>query len=333
MPLSLVKRPNGYFYLRGTHHGVSIRQSAGTRERSAAEAVKEALEREIFERVVLGKQPDRSFAEAAEGYMRSGGEREFMAPILRAIGEMPLKAITQDVIDKTAEKLFPTQKPSTRLRKVYTPISAVMSWAADAWGTERRRIRRPSEGPGRVDWRTPDEIEALLAICPDPLRGLITFYVGTGCRASEALGLDWKDVSLKGHRATFWETKGGYSRHVDLQPRVRDALPARTTGPVWLNSRGEAWHAYDAINLRLRAITKSAGLPPIHCHVLRHTWATWAYACTRDLTFLMGQGGWKSSELAMRYIHAGTDDLAEAVKARGWFAKPREQGENRLGQN
>lgn len=321
MPLRLEQYASGIYRIRGSHHGRRVDASAKTRIRADAEKVLEATERKIFDEAVLGKPPERTFAEAAAGYMRGGGEREHLTAILLKIGTRPLKEVTQDVIDDVALALFPKDgaADSTRLRKVYTPISAVMVWASDAWGLDRRRIRRPSPPQGRVDWRTPAEIEQWLVTLPR-LAPLLSAYVGTGARASEMLDLRWKDVSPAAQRMTFWETKGGYSRHVDLQGRVRAQLPQRAdpSDLVWLNSRGEPWHGYDAVNLALRKAAKKHALPHLHLHVLRHTWATWAYAVTKDLTFVMGQGGWKSADLAMRYVHAGTDDLAAEVLAHGW---------------
>lgn len=319
MPLRLERYANGIYRIRGSHHGRRVDASARTRIRADAEKVLEATERKIFDEAVLGKAPERSFAEAAAGYMRGGGEREHLAPILTRIGNLPLKEVTQDVIDRLALELYPREAAAdaTRLRKVYTPISAVMVWGADAWGLDRRRIRRPKSPPGRVDWRTPQEIETLLEHAGH-LAPILTAYVGTGARATEMLELDWRDVSPAAARLTFWETKGGYPRHVDLCQRVRAALPQRGLGPVWKNSRGEPWHCYDAINLQLRKLCSRHGLPHIHLHVLRHTWATWTYAVTKDLTKLMAQGGWKSADLAMRYVHAGTDDLARDVLEHGW---------------
>lgn len=319
MPLRLETYASGIYRIRGSHHGRRVDASAKTRIRADAQKVLEATERRIFEEAVFGKKPDRTFAEAAAGYMRGGGERDHLAPILARLGRLTLPEITQDEIDKTALALYPKDEAAdaTRLRKVYTPISAVMCWAADAWMLERRKIKRPKSAPGRVDWRTPQEIERWLEKAGH-LAPLLTAYVGTGARATEMLDLDWRDVSPAAARVTLWETKAGYSRHVDLQARVRAALPQRDEGFVWRNQRGDPWHGYDAINLGLRKLAARHGLPHLHLHVLRHTWATWAYAVTKDLTFVMGQGGWKSADLAMRYVHAGTDDLAKDVIAHGW---------------
>lgn len=317
MSLNVYRRKSGVFYIRGAHHGVAIDRSARTRVRAEAEAVREKLHRQIFDEQVLGKPQERSFAEAALGYMRGGGESDLLTPILLVWKDRPLSAVTQDEIDQLAFRLYPDGQGSTRNRKIYTPISAVMNWAADAYRLPPFRIRRPKQPAGRLDWRTPAEIERWLDAAGD-LAPLLTFYVGTGARASEAINLDWKDVSPAGQRAVLWETKGGYARHVDLQSRVREKLPTRQEGCVWRSRTGDPWHAYDAVNLRLTRIAERTGLPPIHLHVFRHTWATWAYAVTRDLTFLMSQGGWRSAQLAMRYIHLGTDDLADQVLKHKW---------------
>lgn len=388
MALYLYKNPtSGIYYVRGTHHGQSVDESTRTRSERDAEGVREKREREIYAEQVLGKKPDRSFAEAAIGYMSGEGEKKYLAPILAAqltvdgkrivFGEMLLKDIDQAVIDALATKLYPSAKSSTRNRHVYTPVSAVLTWASDqkSWQFAHGRVRRPRQPKGRIDWRTPKEIEWWLARVGD-LKPLITAYVGTGARASEMLNLQWPNVSPAGHRMTLWEdeTKAETARGVDLQMRVRAVLPTRpesNKGHVWLKADRTRWSAYDAINNRLWQVTarearaaanrveqeeinealaigrtfKTVGLerrhaaakrarelimvvaereniPRIHCHIFRHTWATWAYAVTRDMPWVMNQGGWASTALAMRYIHVGSADLAEDVLAYGWEIRP-----------
>lgn len=329
MPLKVVKE-KGRSRLRiiGTHYGTFVRESAGTSSRAEAEAVREKREREIYEEVVLGKKRERTFADAVIGYTSGGGEDRYLPRIVAMIGEEPLSAVNTAKVNEVAAKLYPTAKKSTVNRHVHTPISAVLNWAVDQEWTHPRRIRRPKQPKGRVDWRTPEEMERLIAACaarpeglPEkvglaPLDKLVIFYLGTGARASEGLSLQWPDVSPKAERATFWETKAGYSRHADLQRRVRDALPERPDpgeGPVW-----PWWACYDAVNNRLLRVCARARLPAISCHVFRHTWATWRYAVTRDIDGLMKAGGWKSVDMVMRYVHAGTDDLRDAVLAHGW---------------
>jgi len=371
---------SGIFYIRGSYLGVSVDESTRTRERAIAIDAIKKREREIHEQVILGKKRDRTFAEAAIGYMkREDGERKYLGKVLKApvvfegksllFGSMLLKDIDQEIIDDLAVTLYPDAKASTRNRQVYTPVSYVMTWASDqkAWQFSHGRVRRPRQPKGRLDWRTPEHIEWWLKRADGPLRSLLIAYVGTGARASELLNLDWQDVTPALHRISLWEddTKSGQARGVDLQMRVRSALPQRPPngrGRVWPH-----WSKYDAINNRLWKITaaearaaateseeaelaeclslartikviglerrRAAGarvremintiaarenIPKIHCHVFRHTWATWAYAVTRDMPWVMNQGGWATAQLAMRYIHVGTTDLAEAVLEHGW---------------
>lgn len=336
MPLHLHQRPNGIWHIRGTVQQRRIDQSARTRVRAEAEAIRAQLEAEVFKRAVYGDRAVATFAEAADGYMSAGGSTDHMRPLLLRLGSTKLAEVTQARVDKLAREMKPDAKASTIVRQIYTPISAVMNYAAEQRLCDPIRLRKPKVEGGRVDYLTPAEAETLLGFLPPQLRALVTFYLATGCRASEALDLEWRDVSPKGERVVFWETKGGYARGVPLQRRV--SLPKRGAGAVWLNKSGEPWHGYDAINLMLRRYTerhsptgepmkptdKGPRFRHVHCHLFRHTWATWAYACTRDMTFLMQHAGWKSATMVMRYAHPASDDLAHAVLATGWEFHGRE---------
>jgi len=382
MALYLYEHPaSRIWYIRGSHHGVVVDESARTRIRRDAEGVKERREREIYDEVVLGRPRDRAFAEAAIGYMKSGGERKPLQAILTAkvnvdgksevFGHLLLKRIDQAVLADLATTLYPRGAPSTKNRHVYTPVSAVLHWAEEqrGWGFVAGRMRRPKQPKGRVDWRRPQEIEWWLKRAGHAT-GLLTAYVGTGARLTELIALDWEDVTPGGHRLTLWEedTKAGAARGVDLQLRVRAALGARPDdgGRVFRRLDGTPWSEaslgfsklLDRITIGeareaardierdeldacrrmaraakerdarlassararaiLEAVTKRENIPWIHPHVFRHTWATWAYAVTRDMPWVMSQGGWASTELAMRYVHVGTLDLAEDVRAHGW---------------
>lgn len=332
MPIKLYLRPNGVFHLRGTVQGQRIDQSARTRSRSEAEALRAKIEEDLFKRAVYGDKAVATFDEAAVLYLNAGGSPDHLDPILELIAHRKLTEVNQQLVDKLAKDLKPDAAAATRLRQVYTPILAVMNTAAQAGLCDPIKLKKPKVASGRTAYLTPQEAEDWLDALSPALRRVVTFYLGTGCRATEGLSLAWRDMTLGERRAVFWETKGGYARGVDLQKRVRAELAERSKNAddlVFLNSRGEPWHAYDAINLMLKrirarrqkAIEEGSNLPPLvpaHCHLFRHTWATWAYACTRDLTFLMAQGGWRSVSMVMRYTHVASDDLAGAVLDAGW---------------
>lgn len=317
-----LRKESGFYHLRGTHLGVRVDRSSGTRSHEHARILAAKEEKEIFERFAYGAKAVETFAGAAADYLRAGGEAEHMTPLIEHFGLTKLRDIDQAALDAFALRHMPDVQPSTRRRKIYTPFIACWNHAVAGNKAEPRKWKRPDAGRKRVEWRTPEEMEALMAALKPATRALVTFYLGSGARASEALNAVWSDFSPAAHRVTLWGdiTKNEQERFVDLCPRAREALPARRgpTDPVFLNTHGQPWHAYDAVNLALRRGCKRANVRHTSCHILRHTWATWRYAVTRDLRKLMDQGGWASPELAMRYTHAGTDDLADAVKAHGW---------------
>lgn len=321
MPLKLYPRPNGIYHIRGTVQGERYDQSARTRDRAEAEAIRANLEAEAFKRAVYGARAVATFAEAAIGYMKAGGEPDHLPPLLAKLGSKRLADINQMVIDElVAER---KAKPSTLIRQVYTPVLSVLNFGAQQGLCAKPSIRKPKVKTTRTDYLTPTDAEAWLSALPPYLAGLVTFYLGTGCRATEGITLEGEDVSPEAERVVFWRTKADYPRGVDLPGRVRKVLPEERDGAVFRNSRGEPWHGYDAINLMLRRIReqqdrKGVKLKALHCHLLRHTWATWAYACTRDLTYVMQQGGWRSLSILSRYTHVGSPDLARQVLALGW---------------
>jgi len=333
MPLNLYRRPSSpIWYIRGKVQHFSVDRSAKTTDRSQAEALRAKLEADLFKRAVYGDKAVATFDEAVTLYLNADGSPDHLEPIMDRIGHRRLSDVNQALADGLARELKPNAVASTRIRQIYTPILAVMNAAAEAGLCDPIKLRKPKVGAGRTEYLTPQEAEDWLSALPPHLRRVVTFYLGTGCRATEGLSLIWKDVTLGERRAVFWDTKAGYARGADLGRRVRGQLPERATKSdayVFRNKAGDAWHAYDAINLMLkrvrarreRQIAEGAKLPhlvPAHCHLFRHTWATWAYACTRDLTFLMSQGGWKSASMVMRYTHVATDDLAGAVLDAGW---------------
>ena len=83
--------------------------------------------------------------------MQAGGERRFVAPLLRHFGETPIAEIDQAAIDAAAVAIHPGGTPATRNRQVYSPTSAILRRAGVALP-----LRRPKGGLGqrRTDHRS-----------------------------------------------------------------------------------------------------------------------------------------------------------------------------------
>jgi integrase len=211
--LKLTKRhgsPN--WTARGTYLGVAIDQSLGTGDRRQAEFLIAKIQAEIFERQTRGPVPvAEGFAAVALRYMENGGERRYVAPLLRHFGDMPIDRISQQAIDGAAITLYPRAGSSTRDRQVYTPMSAILKS-----GGVKTQIKRPRPTKGVIRWLTHDEARCLIAACSPHLKPLVHFLLMTGARAGEALWLDWRCVDLARAHVSFPKTKNGDARGVPL---------------------------------------------------------------------------------------------------------------------
>lgn len=160
MPLKLIppqvgRSPN--WRVRGTYLGVSIDRSTQTGERTVARKLL-AIWKEDIERGRYARPGEPTFAGAALTYMQAGGERRFVAPLLRHFGERHLSLIGQTEIDAAAVALYPDATTATRNRQVYSPMSAILKRAGVETALKRpkggRTVRRWEAGempvPGSV---------------------------------------------------------------------------------------------------------------------------------------------------------------------------------------
>ena len=333
--LKLDQRPSGIWRIRGTHHGHRVDQSARTRDKAEAKKIKEKWEAEIVAKAYgfIKDTKHYTFAHAAEIWLLGGGDStlyHYYDRILLRMGDIPLTDLTPGMIDRIAGEIFPTQKNSTINRGYYALISVILNCAVrEEWISpiyiKKRKVKR-----SRINWHTPETIETLIAAAGD-MAPLLTFFIGTGARTSEVMRLEWRDVSLDNQRVTFWTTKGGRPRSVDLCNRTKAALPPRTDGRVWVKQDGQAWSEtadgrFYGPRQRLKRICQNHDLPDIGLHSLRHSWASWQYAINPDPLSLQIKGGWASLAMVLNYAHLATNDLAQSVKNHGWF-------ENEIGQN
>lgn len=325
MPLKIVKRGRSRnFYIRGTVRGVTVDESTGTDDREAAEAIRIQREKEILDRSVFGARATASWLEAAVGYMEAGGEARFMRPINEHFGTTPLLKIDQAAMDRAGRLIYPNAKPATLNRQIYTPISAVLKFAAKRGLVEARPVERPKQPSGRVRWLTPDEAERLIESCSEHLGLIVVFMLYTGARVSEALYLDWRDVDLSKRHVSFHNTKNGESRGVPLHSRIVAELGnlSHREGAVFRRPDGFPYERRDdgggQIKTAFKGACRRAGIADFRPHDCRHTWATWHYQAHRDLLGLKDLGGWKSERMVLRYAHVNSSNHASSIEALPW---------------
>jgi integrase len=250
MPLTIVppkagRTPN--YHIRGTYLGIPINRSAGTPYRRLAARIKRQIEQEI-ETGTYTASGGLTFLAAAVAYMKAGGDRAFVGPIIEYNGAYTIRdklidTIVQQDLDHLADALYPSATPQTRNRQVYTPVIAVLRRS----GVERR-FHRPKGWRGKKSksFLEPDQAFDLLdaAEAVDLEFGLLCCtLLYTGRRIGDLLNDDTKLRNLNLKRATLYlrDTKNGEPVTVHLPPIVVEkfkAMPPRSYRPSKITAQG-----------------------------------------------------------------------------------------------
>lgn len=339
MSIRLYQRPGSrLYYLRGTVRGIRVYETTGTERRDVAEAIRAKREAALLEESVFGKRAVVSFQRAALSYVefeeRSDRTEADVQRLVDYFGAVLLSSIDQAAADRAVSELLDVDAaPATKRRAVYAPLTAILNHAhargwCDAPGFDQPKLPR-----GKTRWLTPAEALSLIGTAAPHLRPLLRFILCTGARMSEALDLDWGDVDLSACKAVFRDTKNGSDRAAALTPEAvlalanlpavdEDEAGAKVCrGKVFRRDDGkpyaDAERQYGGqIKTAWRTACSRAGLgmwvegngkpifePNLTPHDLRHTWASWFYALTRDTLLLKAEGGWQSAAMVERYAH------------------------------
>jgi integrase len=170
-----------------------------------------------------------------------------------------------------------------------------------------RDVPCPRSAPPPHRFLTADELRRLWDATgqtrkPDETR-LILLLLLEGLRASELCGLRWQDI--REDRIVLVATKGGQPRAVPLTPAIRVALDGQPRGVrvFGFNRRG--------LGDRLSRLGRFAGVPHVHPHLLRHTWASLSLLAGASPENVRVLGGWRpNSDVFERYVASVREDAA-----------------------
>jgi len=149
-------------------------------------------------------------------------------------------------------------------------------------------------------------------------RALVLFLLDTGVRASELGDLKLEDVDLESGKVVIRKGKGGKGRIVYLGRVGRKALwrylskrKAKPADPLFLTS---ADRPFDRCALRrlLARLGERAGVPNLHPHRLRHTFATEFLRNGGNLLSLQRLLGHATLEMVRKYAAIAEVDLARS---------------------
>lgn len=175
---------------------------------------------------------------------------------------------------------------------------------AETWGWLDRapRIALLPERNERHVYLTPVQVERLAGYCPPEVADLVRLAALTGLRRSELLPLRPDDLR-DGAIMLDSRTKSGRPRMVPMPPEAARIAQARLP---WSIDVGTLRRAFE----RAR---KAAGLPHVHFHDLRHTYASWLVQSGQNLRTVQELLGHSQLATTQRYTHLAAEHLRAAV--------------------
>ena len=212
----------------------------------------------------------------------------------------------------------------------------------------RQRPTHKAEPSDEQHWEPDEARQFLVATADDRLGPFWALALDTGARRGELCALRWSDVDLDVGRVTIHRNRvlvGGNpaestvkgkrkNRTLDIHTLTVSALRSlRARQATERLAAGEAWeqegeHVFtdelgrplrpDSVSRWFDAAVKTAGLPPISLHGLRHTSATLALAAGVELHVLSERLGHADAKVTMGvYAHVLEEQQTDAAEQIG----------------
>lgn len=263
-------------------------------------------------------------------YLRCG---QALADFLVSQG-MPTtaSAIAREHIESAIVGMQDRGLSAATVAKHYRSWQQLFRWLLEDGEIERSPMERmspPTVPEVPVPVLTDDEIRRLLKACSgndfEARRdtAIIRLFDDTGIRLGELAGIELDGVD-RDQEIVHVVGKGRRPRNVPYGPKVADALrrylrvraghPKAGATALWLGKRGPMTESGIAQMLQRRG--EEAGVPDVHPHRFRHTFAhNWMAADNGEVN-LMRLAGWKSRQMLSRYAASAADERAREAHKR-----------------
>ncbi|RWM32575.1 MAG: site-specific integrase [Mesorhizobium sp.] len=311
----------------------TLRKSTGLRCPKAAQQEADRLEKELNDALLLDSDilikeaTERLFAHPRRKPYSKNTRRHYttsLTNIMEVLGNFPLRLLDEAKVQTYIKTKLKTGK-TVQLRRDLAFLSLLLTYAKRRLdcGVTYNVVKEIDKGDipdadKREVYLQQHHYDKLLAACKKPEHRLfIILAVWTGMRHQEILKLQWDEINpqLTAIQLDGERIKNSSSRRIPLRQDVRDTLSntpeAQRVGYVF-KGRKEGKPQY-SFSQRWLGIRKRAGMPKLHIHDLRHTFASWllqsgvADKTTQDLM------GHKTDSMTRRYSHNSLKSLKKAI--------------------
>ncbi|MGH8602649.1 MAG: site-specific integrase [Gammaproteobacteria bacterium] len=296
------------------------------------------IDRAPSERLTLRAAMNRYLSEISPTKRKGAAEREKTSakPILEALGDYSLAAVTQQLIADYRDQRLGIRSLRTggllstnTVRLELALLSHLFTVAIQEWGiglghNPVAMVRKPKPPNGRDRRISPKEQDPLLTECAQHsnpmLYWIVVLAIETGMRRGEIVGLRRGQVDPQRRIIRLPDTKNGSARSVPLTKRAVQVLVEALDHPIrpidtdlvfWGDTRDRATgerKPYDFTEAWESARTR-ARVPDLKFHDLRHEAVSRLVEAGLSDQEVAAISGHKSMQMLKRYTHLRAEDL------------------------
>lgn len=264
--------------------------------------------------------------------------------IYPAIGEKTLPDVSPADLSALLLGIQAQGRAHSTAVKVYTVLHTLFKMAYLEDMVDRNpmdKVSRPIPRKDEIREReaqalTVEELRAVLeALEAEPLKwqALVHVLIDTGIRRGECCGLRWEDIDLETQvvtvrrnlcytpaRGVYVDTpKSGKVREVDIGEETAallEALRAQSVGEYVFTQEGSTDPMHPQSPTRyLKKLSAKCGVPDLHPHKLRHTFASIAITAGADVASVSEALGHSDKAVTLRmYTHADGESRKRAAQ-------------------